>query len=239
MKPARPATLSCCTLTTEEDVCANTKAHGAAATKFPESISSFGGDPEDPGHAERPRIGPPPSMPRTERAAHGSFVYHALNRSVGRMQMRSVERNPLSAGLVDRATAAVGQANYVDSIQRSNSQSNQSRPGFIPACSPGHCGRWMSHTLLPSSPGVPDRPEEREDEHAQGRGFGDGNQTQLHQHVGVIIIHKIGRGIIEVQHPRGRAGLLDNTPGGAKLRVGSQNAIKDARSVAYSLENAQ
>ncbi len=85
---------------------------------------------------------------------------------------------------------------------------------------PGHCSGWVAHKLLPSSPGVAYRPEEREDKHGKGRRFGNGggDQSHLYQHVGIIVIHKIGRGIIEMQHPRGRAGLLDNAPGRAKTQ---------------------
>jgi hypothetical protein len=86
------------------------------------------------------------------------------------------------------------------------------------SCSPACCDRLVSRNLLPSSPGVADRPEDRYDEHGKSRGFGDGDQSHLYQHVGVIVVHKIGRGIIEVQHPRGRASLLDNTAGGAETQ---------------------
>jgi hypothetical protein len=42
-------------------------------------------------------------MARIARVAPSGFVYHVLNRYVGRILMWYVERNPSSAGLVDRA----------------------------------------------------------------------------------------------------------------------------------------
>jgi putative transposase len=42
-------------------------------------------------------------MPRTAKVPPGGFVSHVLNRSVGKMHMWYLERNPLAARLVDRA----------------------------------------------------------------------------------------------------------------------------------------